>query len=84
MLDIGVIQWADIKHTLTTTAHLPHDFFANIFTTIEETQTHVRTQTLINITPEKFTKIVYKQLTRSMEQTQATLIQRGPCHLQET
>ena len=56
MLDIGVIQWADIKHTLTATTHLTHDLFANIFTTTEETQAHVRTQTLNNITPEKFTK----------------------------
>ena len=38
MLDIGVIQWADINHTLTTTAQLKHDLFANIFTTIEETK----------------------------------------------
>ena len=58
MLDIGVIQWADIKHTLTATTHLNHDFFANIFTTIEETQAHVRTQTLNNITPEKSQKSV--------------------------
>ena len=56
MLDIGVIQWAYIKHTLTTTAHLNHDLFANMFTTMEETKAHVRTESLNNITPAKFTK----------------------------
>ena len=56
MLDVGVIRWPDIKYTLTATAHLKPDFVANIFATIEETQTNVRTQSLDNIAPEKFTK----------------------------
>ena len=56
MLSTGVIRWSDIKYTLTATAHLRHDFFANIFATIEETQANVRTQSLNNILPEKFTK----------------------------
>ena len=43
MLEIGVIRWDDIKLTLTATAHLPHDFFRNMFTTLEETQSNVRT-----------------------------------------
>ena len=51
MLSTGVIRWSDIKYTLTTTAHLRHDFFANIFATIEETQANVRTQSLNNILP---------------------------------
>ena len=56
MLSTGVIRWSDIKYMLTATAHLRHDFFANIFATIEETQANVRTQSLNNILPEKFTK----------------------------
>ena len=56
MLDIGVIHWADINHTRASTTHQKHDFVANLFTTIEETQAHVRTQSLNNITPEQFTK----------------------------
>ena len=43
MLDSGVIRWNGIKLSLNASAHLPYDFFRNIFTTLEETLSNVRT-----------------------------------------
>jgi hypothetical protein len=56
MLDSGIIHWTDIKFKLTASAHVPHDFFRNMFATIEDTQVNVRTKDLDNISQSDFAK----------------------------
>ena len=56
MLDQGIIRRSEVKYTLTATSHIPHDFFRNIFETLEATQSNVRTRDLDNIEPENFAK----------------------------
>ena len=69
MLDSGIIHWSDIKFKLTASAHVPHDFFRNIFATIEDTQVNVRTKDLDNISQSDFAKKLHQCSTGSVVQT---------------
>ena len=56
MLDQNIITHNDIKYTLTATAHISHDFFANVFQTLLDTLTNLRTEQLDNITSATLAK----------------------------
>ena len=56
MLDQTIITYNDIKYTLTATAHISHDFFANVFRTLQDTLTNVRAEQLDNITSATLAK----------------------------